>query len=78
MSTANEPPDPLSIEANFRRYPDMQAAYSSMAKMLDVPDNCVMLGNGVENVMKNVLLALKPSSLSWSVPTWGFVDVYCS
>lgn len=78
ISLHNEPPDDLFMTTNVRLYPDMYYVYKKFADWLGLPAKNIMLGNGAENVIKNVLLALKPKSISWSVPTWGFIDVYCA
>ena len=78
ISLHNEPPDDLVMTTNCRLYPDMYYVYKTFAEWLGLPVKNIMLGNGAENVIKNVLLALKPKSISWSVPTWGFIDVYCA
>lgn len=78
ISLHNEPPDDLVMTTNCRLYPDMYYVYKSFAEWLGLPVKNIMLGNGAENVIKNVLLALKPKSISWSIPTWGFIDVYCA
>lgn len=78
ISLYNEPPDDLIMTTNCRRYPNMYYVYKAFAEWLGLPVKNIMLGNGAENVIKNILLALKPKSISWSVPTWGFIDVYCA
>jgi hypothetical protein len=77
ISTANEPYNDLCITANFKNYPDMYKVYEKMKLILDINDNCIMLGNGFENVMKNILIALKPTTLTWFKPAWSMLDTYC-
>lgn len=78
LSPSNEPADDLIITCNTRLYPDMYYGYQRFSKIFDLPLNRFFLGNGCENTMKNVLLAIKPKSLGWSTPTWRLPEVYCA
>ena len=78
ISTANEPSGSLKLDVDFRQYPDMRYMYQKFSKWLDIPMSQFILANGAENAMKNVLCALKPKSIHWSIPTWGLVDVFCA
>lgn len=76
LSTKNEPFASIQLSADTRKYPDMHKAYNGFSKCFGIPASQFILGNGCENTMKSVLLALKPKSLHWSKPAWGFIDVY--
>ena len=78
LSEQNEPGVDMCMGINIRNYPDMYYAYEIMAERLGIDSNRLMLGNGCENVLKNVLLALKPKSISWATPNWNMMEVYCS
>ena len=80
ISTKNEPWCSLQPKLiDMHRYPDMHSAYEKASQLLEVPvDYSIILGNGCENVFKNVLLALKPRSISFSTPCWGMVNVIAS
>ena len=78
LSVKNEPESNIIIgNVSLRRYPDMKSAYQKMSKLFNISQGQIILGNGCENVLKNVLLALKPTKLYWSTPAWSFLDVYC-
>lgn len=78
VSMSNEPFIDLHLDASARRYPDMCKAYEGFSKFFGIPASQFILGNGCENAMKSILLALKPKSIHWSKPSWGFVDVYAA
>ena len=78
ISISNEPFIDLHLDVGARRYPDMHKAYEGFSKFFGIPASQFILGNGCENAMKSVLLALKPKSIHWSKPSWGFVDVYAA
>ena len=78
LSTKNEPFASIQLSVDARKYPDMHKAYEGFSKFFDIPTSQFILGNGCENTMKSVLLALKPKSLHWSKPAWGFIDVYAA
>ena len=75
LSHKNEPGDSLNITVDVRQYPSMFEVYDAFEHMMKT--HYFILGNGFENVMKNVLLALKPKTMGWVKPTWGMLDVYC-
>ena len=75
MSHKNEPETSLNITVDVRQYPSMFEVYDAFEHMFKT--HYFILGNGFENVMKNVLLALKPKTMGWVTPTWGMLDVYC-
>lgn len=76
LSQLNEPPfSPRKLKM-LRTYPDMFMAYQMFAEFFGISTDNLILGNGFENVMKSTLLAVRPSTLSYSVPCWGFIDVY--
>ena len=77
LSYQNEPPIKISIKQNIRLYPDMFNVYKSFQKIFNIEYDNFILSNGAENAIKNVLLAIKCKRLSWSKPSWGFIDVYC-
>ena len=77
LSSQNEPANDWLMTTNVRQYPDMYLAYQRFSQVFDLPLNTFFLGNGCENTIKNVLLALKPKSLCWGTPTWRMLDVYC-
>ena len=77
LSIANEPSDNLILTVNARQYPDMNFIYNTLIQKLNIQNYNIIIGNGIENVLKNVLLGLKPKQLTWFYPTWGFIDVYC-
>ena len=77
LSGHNEPPQSNIIEVNVRNYPDMYRVYQRFAQVFNVKMNQFILGNGAENVIKNVLLTVKPKTLSWNYPTWNMLEVYC-
>ena len=77
LSGHNEPPQDRFIEVNVRNYPDMYQVYQRFSNIFGVKMNQFILGNGAENIIKNVLLAIKPKSLSWNYPTWNMLEVYC-
>lgn len=77
LSTQNEPSDDLILSANVRQYPDMYYAYKKMRDKVALSHQDILLGNGFENVMKNVLLGLKIKSMYWDKPAWGMLDTYC-
>lgn len=78
LSNSNEPENSLIFNnINVREYPDMQFAYFTIAAFFGIQQKNFILGNGCENVLKNVLLALNVKRLYWSTPAWGFLDVYC-
>lgn len=54
----------------------MYSAYAGFSECFSLPVSRFILGNGCENTMKSVLLALKPKSIHWSKPSWGFIDIY--
>lgn len=56
----NEPPLDRLLTVNIRNYPDMAMVYEKFSKAIEKPLNRFILGNGAENVIKNVLLAIKP------------------
>ena len=77
ISYSNEPKNDIIISCSIREYPDMFNAYEKFKTIFNVNDSIsFILGSGCENIMKNSLLALKAKELSWSKPTWGFIDVY--
>lgn len=77
ISYLNEPKNDIIISCSIREYPDMFNAYEKIKTIFNVNDSIsFILGSGCENIMKNSLLALKAKELSWSKPTWGFIDVY--
>lgn len=78
LSTKNEPSASIQLKVEIRKYPDMHKAYEGFSRCFGIPASQFILGNGCENVMKSVLLALKPKSLHWSKPAWGFIDVYAA
>lgn len=78
MSSQNEPGEDLILEGNVRRYPDMYYAYEKFRSIFNLPKDCFFLANGCENAMKNVLLALKPRTMLWAVPTWRMPVVYAA
>lgn len=75
LSHKNEPGDSLNITVDVRQYPSMFEVYDAFEHMMKT--HYFILGNGFENVMKNVLLVLKPKTMGWVKPTWGMLDVYC-
>ena len=75
LSHKNEPGDSLNITVDVRQYPSMFEVYDAFEHMMKT--HYFILGNGFENVMKNVLLALRPKTMGWVKPTWGMLDVYC-
>lgn len=78
LSHKNEPERGLKITVNTRTYPSMFMCYDEMSYKLGVKYmDRIILGNGFENVMKSVLLALKPKTIGYSKPCWGMLDVYC-
>lgn len=77
LSSQNEPNNDLYLSSNVRLYPDMFYAYKKFSQEFNLPTDTFFLGNGCENTMKNVLLALKPKTMCWAGPTWKMVDVYC-
>lgn len=78
VSTSNEPEQSIVFDnINIREYPDMLNAYNIMSAFFKVRTENIILGNGCENILKNVLLALDIKQLFWSKPAWGFLDVYC-
>lgn len=77
LSAQNEPSVDRWIEVNARNYPDMYEVYNKFAKAFNLRMDQFILGNGAENVIKNVLLAVKPESLAYSVPTWNMLEVFC-
>lgn len=76
LSSQNEPGNDTILDGNVRQYPDMYYAYKKFADDFHLPMGSFFLANGCENAMKNVLLALKPKSMVWCVPTWRFPEVY--
>lgn len=78
LSTQNEPYLSFHIEACIRQYPDMFSVYQSFCSFFNVQMQNVILSNGCENALKNVLLALKPYELAYSTPSWGMVEVICN
>lgn len=77
LSTQNEPGDDLYLQGNVRLYPDMYYAYKKFGDFFNLPSDTFFLGNGCENTIKNVLLALKPKTMCWVGPTWRMLEVYC-
>lgn len=77
LSNQNEPSQNVILSANVRQYPDMYYAYAKMKEHFCNDNQEIMLGNGYENCMKNVLLALKPKTMYWSKPAWRMVDTFC-
>lgn len=77
LSDQNEPPLDRLLTVNIRNYPDMAMVYEKFSKAIEKPLNRFILGNGAENVIKNVLLAVKPKNLCWHEPTWNMLEVYC-
>ena len=76
LSDQNEPPLDRLLTVNIRNYPDMAMVYEKFSKAIEKPLNRFILGNGAENVIKNVLLAVKPEILFSTVPGWGMIEVY--
>lgn len=77
ISYSNEPKNDIIISCSIREYPDMFNAYEKFKSIFKVNGGIsFILGSGCENIIKNTLLALKAKELSWSKPTWGFIDVY--
>lgn len=56
----------------------MRIAYDVFCSEFNVPAKNVILGNGCENIIKNILLGIHTTCLVWSKPAWKFIDVYCS
>ena len=54
----------------------MKEAYDNFSALTGYPQGTFILGNGAENVIKNVLLAVKPKILFSTVPGWGMIEVY--
>jgi histidinol-phosphate/aromatic aminotransferase/cobyric acid decarboxylase-like protein len=77
LSTQNEPGEDTYLTTNVRLYPDMYYAYKKFGEFFNLQPDTFFLGNGCENTMKNVLLALKPKTLCWAGPTWRMLEVYC-
>jgi len=75
VPSMNEPPYEFSRWWS-RSYPDMYSVYESVSDFLQVDKQNIIVGNGCEGTMKSVLFAIKPEKLSFSVPCWGFLDVY--
>lgn len=78
LSDQNEPGVDYLITSNIRNYPDMYYVYEKFGQIFDIDPKRLMLGNGCENIIKNVLLALKPKSLGYHIPNWGMLPVFCS
>lgn len=77
LSSQNEPCNDTFLGANVRKYPDMYYAYKKFQRIFDLEDDNFFLGNGCDNVIKNVLLALRPKTMLWHDPTWRMLHVYC-
>lgn len=77
LSHQNEPGNDTFLSANVRKYPDMYYAYKKFKRIFELDDDNFFLGNGCENVIKNVLLALRPKTMLWHDPTWRMLYVYC-
>lgn len=77
ISTRNEPAAQLLIDnINVNSYPDMHQAYLNAQKILNIPDGYdFILGNGCENILKCVLLAIQPHTFSYAIPNWGMVHI---
>lgn len=77
ISIRNEPAAQLQIDhLNVNCYPDMHHAYQNAQKILNVPNGYdFILGNGCENILKCVLLAIQPQALSYAMPNWGMVHI---
>ena len=79
FSTKNEPFSAIHVDFNdisILHYPDMHSAYENARKLLGIADDYdFILSNGCENAIKNVLLALRPSNIVYSVPTWEMIHV---
>ena len=77
LSTQNEPGNDCVVSCNVRQYPDMYYIYKKFGNYFNIESNTFFLSNGCENAIKNVLLAIKPKTMCWCIPTWGMMDVYC-
>lgn len=77
LSTQNEPSNDLILYGNVRQYPDMYYAYKKFGSYFGLDTDRFFLANGCENSIKNVFLALKPTTLCWGIPTWRMLEVYC-
>lgn len=78
LSLSNEPFEDYLGGTRLRQYPDILSVYNAFSTfMCNISLNRFILCNGGENAVKNTLLALKPKSLMYSVPTWGMIDVFC-
>jgi len=78
IASQNEPASDILITCNCRLYPDMKKAYDRFGKLFNLEENEFILTNGGENAMKIALLALKPKSMAWFVPTWKMPEVFCA
>ena len=78
ITTSNEPTFCNCYLNKTRLYPDMKKTYDVFMSSYHLKQNSFILGNGCENILKNVLLALKPTTLCWAKPTWEMVDVLCA
>lgn len=80
LASQNEPVEDLNISCNCRLYPDMKKAYDKFADLFNINKETTgfILANGCENVMKQVLLAMKPKNLTWFEPTWKMPEVFCA
>lgn len=73
----NEPIDTIDGYSQYLNYPDMFSVYNAFSNHFNIPTNMFILGNGCENILKNVLLGLSASHLVIAQPTWGMVFVIC-
>lgn len=77
ISAQNEPYINQQISAEIRQYPDMYAIYSVFYKKMHYIKQPFILGNGCENIIKTILVAIKPKSMFWFKPAWAMIDVFC-
>lgn len=80
LASQNEPVQEITISCDCRLYPDMKKVYDRFSSIFNLDTNKVgfILANGCENVMKQVLLAIRPKNLTWFEPTWKMPEVFCA